>query len=204
MIAKIKKFLDEARIPYFLDPRLFKEDSWFSVFVFEICFREERAKKQEGQELSGEEQTRVESVLIAEGGRMSRVAERITGKPLEVVGGSIFFKDIERLVSRRRVAGGERKQKIFLVQLGELAKRKSLGLLEMLRAGGVEVRESLGRDSIKSQLKVAERIGARVALILGQKEALDGTIIVREVQSGIQETISQDKLVEVLKQKLKK
>jgi len=203
-LRSLLEFLDEARIPYFLDPRLFKEDSWFSVFVFEICFREERAKKQEGQELSGEEQTRVESVLIAEGGRMSRVAERITGKPLEVVGGSIFFKDIERLVSRRRVAGGERKQKIFLVQLGELAKRKSLGLLEMLRAGGVEVRESLGRDSIKSQLKVAERIGARVALILGQKEALDGTIIVREVQSGIQETISQDKLVEVLKQKLKK
>jgi histidyl-tRNA synthetase len=121
------------------------------------------------------------------------------------VAGSLFFRDIERFVSHKRVGGGEgRKQKIFLVQLGELAKRKSLGLLETLRVGGVEVRESLGRDSIKSQLKVAERVGARIALILGQKEALDGTIIVREVQSGIQETIPQDKLVEVLKAKLKK
>lgn len=205
-LRSLLEFLDEARIPYFLDPRLFKEDSWFGMLVFEICSRGERPAAEEGSKTSsGEERAPAPSILIAEGGRLSHTAERVTGKPLEVAAGSIFFRDIERFVSHKRAGGGEgRKQKIFLVQLGELAKRKSLGLLETLRAGGVEVRESLGRDSIKSQLKVAERIGARIALILGQKEALDGTIIVREVQSGIQETISQDKLVEVLKQKLKK
>ena len=68
----------------------------------------------------------------------------------------------------------------------------------------MDVKESLGRDSIKIQLKIAERIGARVALVLGQKEALDGTIIVREVESGIQETVPQEKLVDFLKKKLKK
>ena len=74
----------------------------------------------------------------------------------------------------------------------------------MLRVGGFEVQESLGRDSIKSQLKAAERVGARVALIVGQKEALDGTVIVRELPSGIQETVPQDKLIEFLKKKVKK
>ena len=66
------------------------------------------------------------------------------------------------------------------------------------------MRESLGRDSIKSQFNTAERIGAKVMLVIGQKEALDRTVIVREVDSGIQETIPQEMLVEFLKKKLKK
>jgi len=106
--------------------------------------------------------------------------------------------------SRKAGHPGQEEFKIFLVHLGELAKRKGLALLEGLRAAGVEARESLGRDSIKSQLKVAEKSGAVIALILGQKEALDNTIIVREIQSGIQETIPQEKLVEFLKKRLKK
>jgi len=88
--------------------------------------------------------------------------------------------------------------------LGDLAKRKSFTLLETLRAGGIIVRESLGRDSIKVQLKIVERSGCRHALIIGQKEALDGTVIVRETESGIQETIPQEKLIDFLKRKLKK
>ena len=78
------------------------------------------------------------------------------------------------------------------------------GGIEALREGGISVQESLGRDSVKSQLKVAERVGAEIALILGQKEALDDTIIVRELRSGIQETIPQEKLIEFLKKRLKR
>ena len=76
--------------------------------------------------------------------------------------------------------------------------------MESLRLAEIESGEVLGRDSIKSQLKIAERVGARLALVIGQKEAIDGTVIVREMDSGSQETILQNKLVEFLKRKLKK
>ena len=76
--------------------------------------------------------------------------------------------------------------------------------METLRNGEIEVKESLSRDSIKSQLKLAEKAEAKFALIMGQKEALNDTIIVREVGSGIQETIPQEKLIDFLKAKLKK
>jgi histidyl-tRNA synthetase len=199
------EFLDEAHIPYFLDARLFKEDSPFRSFVFEVVERVKLRGEGDVETEPHEKNHDWERVVVAEGGRISRVAELVYGKPLEAVEGSILFPGVELVVSR----GGARnkqvkKPKVFLAQLGELAKRKSLGILEVLRTGGIDAKESLGRDSIKSQLKVAERIGTKIALILGQKEALDGTIIVREVQSGIQETISQDSLVEFLKQKLKK
>ena len=81
---------------------------------------------------------------------------------------------------------------------------RAVKLLEELRRANIQVGESLGRDSLRVQLARADKLGVVYTLILGQKEALDNTIIVREVQSGIQETIPQEKLIEFLKQKLKK
>lgn len=193
------EFLDEIKIPYFLDSKFFIEGLWYSTLVFEISLKLKMAA--EGEEAGAEE----EHMVIAEGGRMSRAAELIAKRPLEAAGALVWFEALEAYFLKKRGEGGREPQaRIFLAQLGELAKRKSLALLETLRAENIAVRESLGRDSIKSQLKVAEKIGAEITLIVGQKEALDNTIIVRETFSGIQETIPQDKLIDFLKRKLKK
>ena len=199
-LRSLLEFLDEARIPYFLDATLFREGSWLGEIVFVMVARQEEPEADEaGSESRG---ARV-PVLIAEGGRLSRAAQLLEGKDLAVTSGTLFLDSIAsemQRMSEQRI----RVTDVFFVQLGELAKRKSFEILEVLREGGVEVKESLGRDSIKIQLKIAERIGARYALVLGQKEALDGTIIVREVESSIQETVSQEKMVDFLKRKLKK
>ncbi|OHA04333.1 MAG: hypothetical protein A3J58_03055 [Candidatus Sungbacteria bacterium RIFCSPHIGHO2_02_FULL_52_23] len=199
-LRNLLEFFDEAKIPYFLDPGLFREGAWFGEIVFVILLRPETAEKEKE---GGEGTPQGAGMLLAEGGRVSRAAELMSGKTLAAVAGTFFLDAAAGELSRRSEhkpsEGG-----VFFVQLGELAKRKSFEILEALREGGMDVKESLGRDSIKIQLKIAERIGARVALVLGQKEALDGTIIVREVESGIQETVPQEKLVDFLKKKLKK
>ena len=59
-------------------------------------------------------------------------------------------------------------------------------------------------DSIKAQMKIADKLGVRFALILGQQEALDGTIIIRDMQSGVQETVPQEKVVDELKKRFRK
>jgi len=64
--------------------------------------------------------------------------------------------------------------------------------------------ESLSRDSIKAQLKIADRLGVKFSLILGQQEALDRTIIIRDMATGAQEIVSQDKIVEEIKKRLSK
>lgn len=195
-LRSLLEFFDEAKIPYFLDPKLFREGSWFGDLVFVILIRPETGE-QKGESIEGA------GMLLAEGGRLSRAAELLAGKSLAAVCGTLFLDVAAAELGRRggkKGSGGG----VFFVQLGELAKRKSFEILEALREGGMEVKESLGRDSIKIQLKIAERIGARYALVLGQKEALDGTIMVREVESGIQETVPQEKLIDFLKKKLKK
>lgn len=190
------EFLEEVKIPYTLDSKFFRDDSWYQTFIFEFSWKKPAASK--------EEEGNEERKTLAEGGRISRAGELLWGKKLDAVSGSIILQSVEKLLKEGGAGKGSGKRRIFVAHLGDFAKRKSMTLLETLRAHGVEVHESLGRDSIKSQLKIAERLVADIALILGQKEALDSTIIVREMESGIQETIPQEKLIEFLARKLKK
>jgi histidyl-tRNA synthetase len=94
--------------------------------------------------------------------------------------------------------------KVFLSQLGSLAKRKSLKLFEEFRRAKILVIESFGRDSLKNQLNRANRLGIKYVLILGQKEALEGTIIIKDMDTGKQETIKIEKVVGEIKKRLKK
>lgn len=190
------EFLDEIGVPYFLDSRFFRIGSYYNTLIFEILVSVKGTE--DGVAKNG-------TVAVIEGGRVSKAAEVLTGRRLDAVVGTIFLDALESHIFHQGSIGSTPdKPRVFLTQLGELAKRKSLGLLEILRKGGIEVKESLGRDAIKSQLKVAEHVGAEIALILGQKEALDKTVIVRDIDSGIQEVVSQDKLTDFLHRKLQK
>jgi histidyl-tRNA synthetase len=72
-----------------------------------------------------------------------------------------------------------------------------------LEKHGVLASESFGRGSLKAQMRVASRIGVEVTIILGQKEAIDGTAIVKDMVSGTQETVTQERLVDAVKKILK-
>lgn len=206
-LRSLLEFLDEARIPYFLDPKFFRDGSWYTEMIFELLVDrgEEAAVQAPDQAPEGSAPPRVSGGkrVLAEGGRMSHAAFLISGKEVPVAAGILFPEAIADAIARQE-ALQQVALDVFFAQLGELAKRRSFEILEVLREAEIEAKESLGRDSIKTQLKIAERLGARFAVILGQKEALDGTIIVREIGSGIQETVPQDRLVDFLKKKLKK
>lgn len=162
-----------------------------------------------GEELPTAEEDRTEEpgrkLAIVSGGRYDGLIELVGGRPTPAVGGAMGMERLIGVIRERKARVPEAvRPKVFLVELGELAKKKSFRIMEELRRAGIPMAESLGRDSIRSQLKVADRAGAPFALIVGQKEALDGMVILREMSSGIQETIPQSKLVETLRRKLKK
>lgn len=227
------EFLDEMNLPYILEPKRIRNGSLYNTHLFEFAlslpekkeplrrnptetektrdeFPSSQIEKESGEQ-SDHEKIRAVSlsqgrVTIGEGGRLSRMGELLTGRRLDAAGGVIMINKVcEVLLSRHGGASQAAPQpKVFLAQLGELARRRSLHIFEMLRMAGIPAMDSLGRDAIKSQLKIAEHVGAELALIVGQKEAIDGTAIVREVQSGIQETVPQEKLIEFLRKKLKR
>ena len=186
----VLEFLDELNIPYVLDEYLVRGLDYYRRTVFEIM----------PEDASGSQ------ITLASGGRYDYLVAQLGGKPAPAVGGSI---GIERAVNEMRrqdvkVNAVKPRTRIFLAQIGDLAKKKSLKLFEEFRKNNIGASESFGRDSIKAQLRVADRLGAELALIIGQKEALDNTVILREMQSGTQEIIPIAKIIDAVKKRLKK
>mgnify|MGYP001600638270 CR=1 FL=1 len=71
---------------------------------------------------------------------------------------------------------------------------------------GILVAEAFHKPGIKAQLRAADRGGISWALILGQKEALDNTVILRNMESGVQETLdlNPDVLFPALKKRIRR
>ena len=92
-----------------------------------------------------------------------------------------------------------KKPKIFFIQLSFEAKLKSLAIIEILRKAKVPIAQSISKDSLGAQLAIAEKFEVPYVIILGQKEAVDGTVIVRHMQNRSQDIIKIDKLADYLK-----
>jgi histidyl-tRNA synthetase len=187
---EVLEFLDELELPYHLNPYLVRGLDYYTKTVFEII-----EDSPDGKTLGA----------LAGGGRYDTLVKILGGKETPAVGGAGGIERIIQLMKTKTIRfSRERKVEVFLAQLGDLAKRKSLKLIEDFREAKVLIGESLGRDSLKAQLKMADRIGARYSLILGQKEALEGTIIIRDMVSGKQEIVKLDKVVREVGKRLKK
>lgn len=197
---KLLEFLDEIEIPYLLNPHLVRGLDYYSKTVFEIYL----VKNETVNGVDSESKKSAQSAL-ASGGRYDGLAELLgSKKELPAVG---FAAGIERIAAEMKEVRfkltNKGQAKVFLVQLGDLAKKRGLKMVEEFRQNNIWMAESLDRHSIKSQMKIADKLGVKLTLILGQKEALDKEIIIRDMESGIQETVSQAKLIGEIKKRLK-
>lgn len=190
---EVLEFLDEIELPYHLDPFLVRGLDYYTKTVFEMQVRDTKEVESSRQ-----------SALVG-GGRFDGLIKILGGKPTPSCGGAAGIERIIDLMKTKSIHLSQATApKIFLAQLGVLAKRKSFKLFEALRKAKIDVAESFGKDSLKTQLGRANKIGVTYTLILGQKEALEGTIIIREMATGKQETIKLDKVVEEVRKRLKK
>lgn len=185
----ILEFLDEVKVPYILNPHLVRGLDYYTRTVFE---------------LAPEDNSGSQSVIVG-GGRYDKLIDMLGGSKTPAAGWAMGLDRLVLLMKEKNinVPDSKPKPKVFLAQLGDAAKRKSIPLFEALRKAGIETKSSLGRDSIKSQLRIAHRLGVKFTLILGQKEVLDSTIILRDMDASTQETIPLEKIVDEVKKRLK-
>ena len=92
-----------------------------------------------------------------------------------------------------------KKPKIYFIQIGFEAKLKSLSVIEVLRKAHIPIIQSLSKDSLSAQLAIAEKTAVPYVIIFGQKEAMDQTLIVRNMENRSQETVKLAKLSEYIK-----
>lgn len=186
---EVLQYLDEAGIEYVLNHFLVRGLDYYTHTVFEFVAT---VTDEEGKE---------KELSIGGGGRYDYLAKMLgSKKDVPAVGVALGVDRILLCKGTEDIeAKIQKKPKVFFVQLGLEAKLKSLKIIEMLRIAKIPLTQSLSKDSLGVQLGMAERIGVPYSLIFGQKEAMEGVVIVRNMQTSSQETVQIDKLVEYLK-----
>jgi histidyl-tRNA synthetase len=187
----VLEFLDELELPYTLNPYLVRGLDYYTKTVFEIVETTE-----DGKSLG---------TLIG-GGRYDNLSKLLGGRDTPGCGSAAGIERIISLMKTREMKTGAKTEepKIFLAQLGQLAKRKGMKLFEEFRAAKIPVAESFSKDSLKAQLRTANKLNIKWVLIFGQKEALEDFITLRDMDTGTQSEIKLDKVVEEMKEKIKK
>lgn len=184
---EVLEYLEEMGIPFNINKNLVRGLSYYTRTVFEIM---EQGAGVEGAPLA-----------LAGGGRYDYLARQVGGKrDVPAVGISI---GVDRIVSapwyKKLAPRILKKPKIYFIQLGADAKLKSLNVIEILRKAHIPIAQSLSKDSLGSQLAIAERLNIPYAIIFGVKEALENAVIVRDMASRSQETVKLGKLLDYLK-----
>lgn len=182
---KVLEYLDELDVPYNLNPFLVRGLDYYNRTVFEFFS-------------AGEEESEAEKrqSALGGGGRYDELVELMGGRPTPACGFGIGLERVITKIKEKNIPIKEDSDNyIFLAQLGEQGKRKSFALFEELRKAGFKIRQAFTKDGLKAQLEEADRIGAKYTLILGQKELLDGTIILRDMESGTQEVVDYKKII---------
>jgi len=112
---------------------------------------------------------------IAGGGRYDTLVEKLGGKPTPACGFAIGLERVFLLMQEYGVTA-KSSPDIYLVNVGEQAEAKAFSVAEALRSDGLSVVLHAGGGSFKSQMKKADRSGARYAAILGDDEVTAGEV----------------------------
>lgn len=187
--ARVLEHLDEVEVTYFLEPRLLRDTTLYNRTIAEFVVAPEGKMP----------------YAVAAGGRHDQAVPLVGGDAVAGFGMSLGF---DRMLTAMRDCNlappAPSGPDVYIAQLGEAARRKSLQLFLQLRHEGIRVAESLSKDSIKAQLEHATHLHAQYALILGQKEIMDGTILIRDMENGIQEVSAFEKVIPEVKKRLAK
>jgi len=168
--------LEVFGLPYELSPSVLGSRDFWAHTLFEIAA------------IDTETNTRVP---FASGGRYDPLASRLSVEATPAVVVSITCESRGKTHVRPQPTPSP---SIYFAHLGPEARRRSLSVLEMLRAAGILVRQSIMHERLGDQMEHAKRSNISHLLIMGHKEAMEKTILVREVATNSQEAVPLDEL----------
>ncbi len=173
----VLEFIETMEIPYKINNCLVPDRKYCSGTILEI-------KDSETKE------------ILAVGFRYDGLTQKIGHKrDIQGVGMKIFLskKKIIKKISKLE------KPDIFYIQLGDEAKNKSLGVIEMLRKEKIYLYHMLGRDKLGSQFAFVDKMKIPYIIIMGKKEFLEDSVLVRESSTRIQESVKISELAKYIR-----
>jgi len=183
---ELKGYLDEIGMEYDENPKLVRGLDYYSKTVFEFWDKSEGSQN-----------------AVGGGGRYDGLIELMGGEPTPAVGYSAGVERIIANMKREKIRVPNKDSlHVFVAQLGNEAKRKSMTIIDELRDAGLKTMGALGKGSINIQLRLADKFKVPYAVILGLTEVREGIAIIRDMEKGIQEKVDMedltDRLVELI------
>lgn len=190
---EVLEYIESLNLPYTINHSLIGSKHYSSGTIFQIVKVTSETLKT-GKKVEKRE-------VLAIGERYNTVSKKAWGKKEIAAVGATMLVNEKALKNMKMPAKPTKEEaaRFYFIQLGYDAKLKSLTIIEMLRIANIPVHQSLSRDKITSQLAAAEKMGVPYILILGQKEAIEGSVTIRHMHTRVQETVLVHELVEYLK-----
>ncbi len=180
--AQVKSYLNDQKIRFHEDPQLVRGLDYYTKTAFEIISGGLGAQN-----------------AIGGGGRYDDLVEELGGKPTPAVG---FAAGIERMI----IAIDQQKVKwpvekgldIFVAKVNEKNKDTAFRLLQEIRNAGLSADMDYSEGSLKSQMRIANKIGARYTVIVGEEELSENLVILRNMLTKEQKEIKIDNIIDEL------
>ena len=174
---KVLEYLELWGIDYEINNRLVRGLDYYTHTVFEF--------KTAGL---GAQNT------VLAGGRYDGLVEELGGPPTPAVG---FALGVERVIIALNLDAQPPKPEYFIVTHGDEARKFAVELIRQLRAEGISADMSHNPKSMKAQMKLANRIGARYTIIIGEDELSSQKVKVRDMESGEEKLLSVGELLKL-------
>jgi len=184
----VLEYLDALDIKYSLNPKIVRGLDYYTRTAWEIFECSDKDGKLNA---------------LGGGGRYDTLVDMLGGRATPAIG---FAIGVERVIMKMQEAKVEvdkgKKFDAYIAQLGIEARKKALALFEELRAAGFSVTENMSKKGLKDQLEAADKKNATYTLIMGQKEISDDTVLIRDMESGVQEIVDYKKIKSELRKRL--
>ena len=180
---KLQELLKAMNIPFVIDPSIVRGLDYYTKTVFEFISNDIGAQG-----------------TVCGGGRYDRLVDEIGNKSVPAVG---FGAGMERLIIVRDAENNAplapATRDIFIGYRGDEAMMKAFELVNELRQAGISAESDHLQRSIKAQMKYANKINARYSAIIGESELEEGSLKLKEMETGNEVTVPMDQFVQMFK-----
>ncbi len=173
--ARVRALLDASGVPYGIDTRIVRGLDYYTRTVFEFVSEDLGAQ-----------------ATVCAGGRYDGLVASLGGPPTPGVGFALGLERFLMILEKREEPSAAERHGIAVVALGQAALTRAVPLVAALRRAseGLAITIDYGDAKIATQFKKADRAKARAAVILGDDEVRDGTLVVRDLVSRGQEIVA--------------
>ena len=180
--AGVETTLDSLRVPYEIDPAIVRGLDYYTRTAFEVIHPGLGAKD-----------------VIMGGGRYDGLAEMLGGRPTPGLG---FGSGLERLLLVLGEDGLPPRPDVYIAAASPPSRPPAFALAIELRRAGLAAELDYTQRGLKAQMKEANRLGARLVVLLGEEELTAGKVTLRDMQTGDQTSIARAEAIPAIKKHL--